>query len=88
MKTNELDTIIKNSFTHNLCGHPLLEFDKIKKLALRHPLIRFNHSKLRYSRQRLFSFISRAIKNFISGITKTKRSSHQKKMSTSTASAI
>lgn len=46
MKTIELEKMIRNNFTHNLANHPLLKFDQIKQLALRHPFKRFNHSKL------------------------------------------
>lgn len=45
MKTIESEKM-NFDFTHNLSNHPLLNYDQLKRLALRHPDIRFNHSKL------------------------------------------
>lgn len=46
METIGSEKVTKLNFTHNLSDHPLLNFDQLKELALRHPLIRFNNSKL------------------------------------------
>ena len=40
------ENITTNHFTHNLCDHPLLSYVQLKKLALRHPSIRFNQSNI------------------------------------------
>jgi len=46
MKTIGSEKNTKHHFTHNLSSHPLLRYDQLEKLVKRHPLIRFNHSKL------------------------------------------
>lgn len=34
------------AFKHNLCGHPLFELEELKKLALRHPKVRYHSAMI------------------------------------------
>ncbi len=43
---DNFDPALRQAFKHNLMSHPLLQFDELKKLALRHPTVRFHSANL------------------------------------------